>query len=52
MAIGRRIEGNSEDLYVLGEESIPYSADFASKNEALSPENTIFWDDYLIVLAG
>jgi putative transposase len=44
-AKGRRIESRPEELYVLREESVPYSVDFAPENEALSAENAFFWDD-------
>lgn len=51
-ATGRRVEGHPEDLCVLREESVPYNADFAPENEALSAENAFFWDDSLMVLDG
>jgi hypothetical protein len=41
-AKGRRIETHPEELCVLREESAPYNADFAPKNEALSAENAFF----------
>jgi len=43
-AMGRRIEEQLEDRFVLREESAPYSADFDSQKRHLSSENSYYWD--------
>jgi hypothetical protein len=34
-----------EQTSVLREESAPYGGYFAGENDALSPDNTVFWDE-------
>jgi putative transposase len=42
--VGRKIEEQEADRFVLREESEPYSVVFDPKNERLSPYNNYFWD--------
>jgi REP element-mobilizing transposase RayT len=43
-AMGRRIEEQQVDRYVLREESAPYNAGFDHQKRSLSSENSYFWD--------
>jgi len=51
-AMGRRIEEQLEDRFVLREESAPYSADFDPQKRHLSSENSYYWDASLASLIG
>jgi hypothetical protein len=42
--IGRRIEEQQDERYVLKEESSPYNASFDPQKWCLSSENSYFWD--------
>ena len=46
MGIGRQVEAQSVDRFLLREDCEPYGDGFADKIEPLSPENSYLWDVY------